>query len=44
MCLYRDQIAAERLETSSNHPRPAPLYIRPPDAAPRRDPQVTILP
>ena len=38
------RIAAERLETSSNLPRPAPLYIRPPDAAPRRDPPSKILP
>lgn len=36
------RIAARRYRTETT--RPAPLYIRPPDAAPRRDPPVTILP
>lgn len=36
------QIAAQRLQ--QNNPRPAPLYIRSPDAAPPRDPAPVILP
>ena len=38
------RIAARILGESDNHPRPAPLYIRPADAAPRNDPPLKILP
>jgi len=37
------RIAATRY-TDPDLPRPAPLYVRAPDAAPPRDPAPTILP
>lgn len=37
-------LAAERLASGSDFPRPAPLYLRPADAAPPRDPAPVLLP
>ncbi|WP_432449111.1 tRNA (adenosine(37)-N6)-threonylcarbamoyltransferase complex dimerization subunit type 1 TsaB [Aliiroseovarius marinus] len=37
-------IAARKLASGADHPRPAPLYIRAADAAPPRDPAPVILP
>ena len=38
------RLAARRLSVSTDIPRPAPLYIRPADAAPASDPPPVILP
>ncbi|NNE80459.1 MAG: tRNA (adenosine(37)-N6)-threonylcarbamoyltransferase complex dimerization subunit type 1 TsaB [Silicimonas sp.] len=38
------KVAATRLASGQNNPRPAPLYIRPADAAPSREPSIKILP
>lgn len=38
------RIAARRIASGAVQPRPAPLYIRPADAAPPRDPAPVILP
>lgn len=38
------RIAAHRYLSCGNHPRPKPLYIRPADAAPPKDPGPVILP
>lgn len=38
------RLAARRLPLASSLPRPAPVYLRPADAAPPRDPPPTLLP
>ncbi|MEO0916506.1 MAG: tRNA (adenosine(37)-N6)-threonylcarbamoyltransferase complex dimerization subunit type 1 TsaB [Pseudomonadota bacterium] len=38
------RLAAHRLVSGKSFPRPAPFYIRPPDAAPSADPPPVILP
>ncbi|MEO0762770.1 MAG: hypothetical protein AAFZ09_13345, partial [Pseudomonadota bacterium] len=38
------QIAFERLQSGEVSGRPAPLYVRPADAAPPKDPTPVILP
>ncbi|MBF9029081.1 tRNA (adenosine(37)-N6)-threonylcarbamoyltransferase complex dimerization subunit type 1 TsaB [Rhodobacterales bacterium HKCCE3408] len=38
------RIATRKLAVSAEHPRPAPLYVRPADAAPSRDGAPVILP
>ena len=38
------RIAGARIATGGDIPRPAPFYVRPPDAAPPRDPAPALLP